>query len=78
MLQARLRKTFPQRPDSAGFSLDVEPGLICMKGKNTWSFSVPVPFLRDRTRSVPDIIDNRHGDAAFADYVLLIGYSRRF
>src|SRR5271168_5196328 len=24
MLQARLRKTFPQRPDSAGFSLDLE------------------------------------------------------
>jgi len=61
-----------------GFSIDVEPGLIYMKGKNTWSFSVPVPFLRDRTRSVPDIRENRHGDAAFADYVLLIGYSRRF
>ena len=24
MLQARLRKIFPQRPDSAGFSLDLE------------------------------------------------------
>src|SRR5271163_5319513 len=24
MLHARLRKTFPQRPDSAGFSLDLE------------------------------------------------------
>ena len=24
MIQARLRKTFPQRPDSAGFSLDLE------------------------------------------------------
>ena len=61
-----------------GYSLDVEPGLICMKGKNTWSFSVPVPFLRARTRSVSDILENRHGDAAFADYVLLVGYSRRF
>lgn len=61
-----------------GYSIDVEPGLIYMKGKNTWSFSVPVPFLRARTRSVPDIIDNKHGDAAFADYVLLVGYSRRF
>ena len=61
-----------------GFSIDVEPGLIYMKGKNTWSFSVPVPFLRDRTRSVPDVRENRHGDAAFADYVLLVGFSRRF
>jgi hypothetical protein len=61
-----------------GYSIDVEPGLIYMKGKNTWNFSIPVPFLRARTRSVPDIIDNRHGDAAFADYVLLVGYSRRF
>lgn len=61
-----------------GYSIDIEPGLIWMKGKDTWTFSVPVPFLRARTRSVPDIIDNRHGDAAFADYVLLVGYSRRF
>jgi len=61
-----------------GYSIDVEPGLIYMKGKSTWSFSVPVPFVRARTRSVPDIRENRHGDAAFADYVLLVGYSRRF
>jgi len=61
-----------------GYSIDVEPGLIWMKNKNTWSFSVPVAVLRARTRSVPDLIDNVHGDAAFADYVILIGYARRF
>lgn len=61
-----------------GYSLDAEPGLIYMKGKNSWSFSVPVAFLRSRTRSVPDIRENRHGDAAFADYVILASYSRRF
>ena len=61
-----------------GYSVDVEPGLIFMKGKGTWSFSVPVAVRRNRTRSVPDILENRHGDAAFADYVILIGYSRHF
>jgi hypothetical protein len=61
-----------------GYSIDVEPGLIFMRGKDTWSFSVPVAVRRNRTRSVPDILENRHGDAAFADFVILIGYSRHF
>jgi len=28
--------------------------------------------------SVADIADGRHGDAAFADNLVIIGYSRRF
>jgi len=61
-----------------GYSIDVEPGINITRGKNRWSFSVPVAVRRSRTRSVPDIVDNRHGDAAFADYVILTSYSRRF
>jgi hypothetical protein len=61
-----------------GYAMAVEPGFIYSKGRDVWSFSLPVAVRRERIRSVPDIIDNRHGDAAFADYVILVGYSRRF
>jgi hypothetical protein len=61
-----------------GFAISLEPGLILTKGRQAWSFSVPIALIRDRTRSVPDIRDNAHGDAAFADYIILVGYSRHF
>jgi hypothetical protein len=61
-----------------GYAISLEPGFIYTQGKDQYSFSVPVALRRNRTRSVPDIRENRHGDAAFADYVILIGYSRRF
>jgi hypothetical protein len=61
-----------------GYAISVEPGIIFSRGRDSYSFSVPVAVRRNRTRSVSDIMDNRHGDAAFADYILLAGYSRRF
>jgi hypothetical protein len=61
-----------------GYIIAVDPGFIVSHGKSRWSFNVPVPFVRNRTRSVPDIRENRHGDAAFADYTIMVGYSRRF
>jgi hypothetical protein len=61
-----------------GYIISVDPGFIVSHGKSRWSFNVPVPFVRNRTRSVPDIRENRHGDAAFADYTIMVGYSRRF
>jgi hypothetical protein len=61
-----------------GYAISVEPGLIFSRGRDSYSFSVPVAVRRNRTRSVPDILENRHGDAAFADYIILAGYSRRF
>jgi hypothetical protein len=39
---------------------------------------MPIAVERNRRRSVTDIADGRHGDAAFADNLLIIGYSRRF
>jgi hypothetical protein len=60
-----------------GYAISVEPGMIFTKGKNTWNVSAPIAVERNRRRSVTDIMDGRHGDAAFADYVVLIGFSRR-
>jgi hypothetical protein len=61
-----------------GYAISVEPGFIYTRGRDTWSISMPVAVQRNRLRSVPDIADGTHGDAAFADNLLIIGYSRRF
>jgi len=63
-----------------GYALSVEPGVnwYRSRGREVWSLSVAIPVERNRRRSTSDIKDNRHGDAAFADYVLVLGYGRRF
>ena len=61
-----------------GYALSVDPGFTYIRNRDVWSFSLPVPVQRNRKRSVPDFADNAAGDAAFADYVIIIGYSRRF
>jgi len=61
-----------------GVSIALDPGVIYSHGKDQWSFNLPVAVHRDRKRSVTDYMDNRSGDAAFADYIFVVGYSRRF
>jgi hypothetical protein len=61
-----------------GYAISVEPGFLYTRGRDTWSISMPIAVERNRRRSVTDIMDGRHGDAAFADHILMIGYSRRF
>jgi hypothetical protein len=61
-----------------GYALSVEPGLQYEHTKNTWSVNIPVAVQRNRKRSVPDLIQGTAGDAAFADYLILVGYARSF
>ena len=61
-----------------GYALSVEPGAQYERGRTTWSVNIPVAVQRNRKRSVPDLIQGRAGDAAFADYLILVGYSRSF
>lgn len=61
-----------------GYVLSIDPGVFYVRGRNTLSLSVPVPLERNRRRSTSDIIDGRHGDAAFADYLLIVSYARSF
>jgi len=63
-----------------GYAFSVEPGVNWLRslGREVWSLSVAIPVERNRRRSLSDMHDNRHGDAAFADYVLVLGYARRF
>src|SRR5258708_25476819 len=61
-----------------GYSLSVEAGLQYERNKNTWSVNIPVAVQRNRKRSVPDQMQGKAGDAAFADYLILVGYARSF
>jgi hypothetical protein len=61
-----------------GYAMSLEPGLEYFRARDTWSVSVPVAIRRNRKKSVPDIADGRWGDAAFADYLITVGYSHRF
>lgn len=62
-----------------GYAISVEPGISYSKGPHAISLAVPYALYRNRTRSVPDrAIPGRHGDAAFADYIIMLGYWRRY
>src|SRR6185312_16080374 len=61
-----------------GFAISIEPGFQYVHGGSVFTAQVGKAFYRDRTRSVPDVINGGHGDAAFADYVWLASYSYRF
>ena len=61
-----------------GYALSLDPGLLYARGLYTFSLNGPWAVKRNRRASVPDITRGAHGDAAFADYTILFGVSRRF
>jgi hypothetical protein len=62
-----------------GYGMAIEPGVQYFRYRDTWSVTVPIAAGRNRKRSVSDIlVGSRGGDAAFADYMILVGYTRRF
>jgi hypothetical protein len=60
-----------------GFAISVEPQLVYATGSDVWSLAVPWAWIRYRNRSVADQKSGGHGDAAFADYLILLGWTRR-
>jgi len=61
-----------------GYTISVEPGLSWMHGRHTFAVSVPIAIERNRVRSYADKLTGRHGDAAFADYAVNVGYGFRW
>lgn len=61
-----------------GYGVSIAPGIMYSRGRNTWSASAPIAIKRDRTRSVPDYRSGGHGDAAFADWLLMLGFTTTF
>lgn len=62
-----------------GYAVSIEPGLSYSRGPHTLSLAVPIAAYRNRQRSVADrLVPGRHGDAAFADYFVMLGYWRKY
>ncbi|HTQ62104.1 MAG TPA: hypothetical protein VMI32_17900 [Candidatus Solibacter sp.] len=61
-----------------GFALSLEPGFQYTRWKSMFAFSVGRALWRARVKSVPDIMEGKHGDAAFADWVWLASLTHRF
>jgi len=61
-----------------GFGVALTPGVIYTRGHNMLQFSVGKVLIRDRTKSVAEEVNGAHeGDAAFANYVWMAGYTLR-
>jgi hypothetical protein len=61
-----------------GYAISGDPGFLYTRWGYVFSCNVPWAIERNRRRSVSDIANRLHGDAAFADYALTLGFSRRF
>jgi hypothetical protein len=61
-----------------GYVISIEPGFMYSRGRYMFTASGPWAMERNRTRSVSDIANNTHGDAAFADYSVITGLSYSF
>ena len=67
-----------------GYSIGIEPGLSYSYKKTAFSVSVPWLVRRVRPQSYADKLATAatgkfvNGDAAFADYIVIAGFSRRF
>ena len=61
-----------------GFGVALTPGFVYTRGPHMLQFSVGKVLIRDRTKSVAEKVNGVHeGDAAFADYVWMAGYTIR-
>lgn len=61
-----------------GYAVSIEPALAYVRGKNVVTLGVPFAVYRNRLVSVPDEANNRHGDAAFADYLIMVSFTHSF
>jgi hypothetical protein len=61
-----------------GYVLSVDPGLAYDLPHDSFSLNVPVPWYRNRTQSYPDSLTGGHGDAFFADFLIVAAYSHRW
>lgn len=64
-----------------GYIVSIEPSVMYMQEKTTFLLSVPAALYRNRIKSFYDLADpkgERHGDAAFADYLINASIVHRF
>ncbi len=61
-----------------GYIISVEPALQYQRRRDMISLTAPWAVQRNRRASVYDLANHTHGDAAFADYAVILGASHTF
>ena len=61
-----------------GYSAAIEPGVGWENEKNRFSLLTPVMVYANRQKNIYDDRYGTHGPAAFADFLIIASYSRRF
>ena len=61
-----------------GYAISGDPGFMYTRWGYVFSVNVPWAIERNRRTSVSDYQNHIHGDAAFADYTVTLGLSKRF
>jgi hypothetical protein len=61
-----------------GVAVSGEPSITIGKGSNSVTIAVPIAIYRNRFQSAADELTGGHGDAAFANWLLMTRYTRKF
>ncbi len=61
-----------------GYSVYVEPGVSWTRAKNTFSLFTPVLMQANRQKNIYDDRYGGHGPGAFADFLIIASFTRRF
>ena len=61
-----------------GYSISVEPGVSWNRGENSLNLFIPVMVYANRQKNIYDDRFGTHGPAAFADFLIIMSYSRKF
>ena len=61
-----------------GVAVSFQPSISVRAGKNTVDFAIPIALYRNRFQSAADELTGGHGDAAFANYLVMASVSRKF
>ena len=61
-----------------GVAVSFQPSISVHKGSNTFDVAVPIAVYRNRFQSATDELTGGHGDAAFANWLLMASVSRKF
>ncbi len=61
-----------------GYVISAEPGINYVIRNSSMTLSVPIAIERNRTKNFSDKQNGRHGDAAFADLLINLGFNWRF
>ncbi len=61
-----------------GYIISIDPGVQYQRRRTLLAVTAPWAVQRNRRASVTDLANGTHGDAAFADYALVVGLSHTF